>query len=58
MERGFFESGLRIDNLIRFNYFNIMLVGLGGGIYYRYGNYAFSTFNENSAYRLRLKFSF
>lgn len=58
MEKGFFESGLRIDNLLRFNYFNIMYVGLGGGIYYRFGAYAFSTQEENLAYRLRLKFSF
>ncbi len=58
MEKGFFESGLRIDNFLRFNYLNIMYVGLGGGIYYRFGEYAFPTLEDNLAYRLRLKFSF
>jgi hypothetical protein len=58
MEKGFFESGLRVDNLLRFNYLNIMYVGIGGGIYYRLGAYAFPTLEENLAYRFRLKFSF
>ncbi|MFK7775898.1 MAG: DUF5686 family protein [Saprospiraceae bacterium] len=58
MEKGFFESGFRVDNLLRFNYFNLMYVGVGGGIYYRYGDYAFSALEDNLAYRLRLKFSF
>lgn len=58
MEKGFFESGLRIDNLLRFNYLNLMYMGLGGGIYYRFGDYAFPTLEGNLAYRLRLNFSF
>ncbi len=58
MEKGFFESGFRVDNLVRFNYFNIMYVGVGGGIYYRFGNYALPTLEENLAYRFRIKFSF
>lgn len=58
MEKGFFESGLRVDNLLRFNYFNIMHVGLGAGIYYRFGDYSYSILEDNLAYRLRLKFSF
>ena len=58
MEKGFFESGFRVDNLLRFNYFNFMYVGIGGGIYYRHGAYAFPTLEENLAYRVRLKFSF
>ena len=57
MEKGFFESGLRIDNLLLVNYFNFIYVGLGGGIYYRYGDYAFSTPQENLAYRFRLNFT-
>ena len=58
MEKGFFESGLRVDNLLRFNYLNIMYVGIGGGIYYRLGAYAFPTLEKNLACRFRLKFSF
>ena len=58
MEKGFFESGLRIDNLLKINYLNLMYLGFGGGIYYRYGDYAFAQTKDNLAYRLRLKFTF
>jgi len=58
LEDGFFESGLRIDNLLRFNYVNIMYMGIGGGIYYRWGKNALPTFEENLGYRARLRFTF
>jgi len=57
MEKGYLESGLVIDNLIRIPYINFAYIGLGAGIYYRYGAYAFSTLNENFAYRLTLDFT-
>ena len=58
LENGLFETGLRIDNLIKLNYVNFMYLGLGGGIYYRYGKNAFPLLEDNLAYRLRIKFSF
>ena len=58
LENGLFETGLRIDNLVKLNYLNVMYLGLGGGIYYRYGKNAFPLLEDNLAYRFRLKFSF
>ncbi len=58
MEKGYLESGIRVDNLYRFNYVNLLYLGIGGGIYYRYGNYALPEMAENFAYRFRLSMSF
>ncbi len=48
LEKGFFESGILLNNLI-----NIGLANLGFGGYYRYGAYSFDRWQEN----LSLKFS-
>lgn len=58
MEKGYYETGLQIDNLLRFNYFNLMYLGVGMGVYYRTGAYAFDDYKENLAYRFRLRFSY
>ena len=44
-EKGFFESGLQVDNILKFNYFNIVYLGLGAAVYYRYGHYSLSGHN-------------
>ncbi|HRY33142.1 MAG TPA: DUF5686 family protein [Bacteroidales bacterium] len=48
MEKGYFESGLLLNNLL-----NIQFTGIGVGAYYRYGSYAFRRWQDN----LSLKFS-
>lgn len=53
-ERGLFESGLKIDNLIKLNYMNLAYIGVGCGVYYRYGSYASNQPKNN----LNLKLSF
>ena len=58
LENGLLEVGLRVDNIIKLNYFNVMYFGLGGGIYYRYGKNALPLLEDNFAYRFRLLFSF
>ena len=58
MEKGFLESGLVLDNIIRIPYINLAYIGLGAGVYYRYGAYAFPSLNDNLAYRLTLDFNF
>ncbi|MCU0383613.1 MAG: hypothetical protein MUF68_06045, partial [Cyclobacteriaceae bacterium] len=55
---GFFESGVGLNNLIRFNYINIGYMGLGGAVFYRYGNYAKANVQDNLTYRFQLSFSF
>lgn len=39
LEKGFWESGLVVDNLIRINYFNVMHIGFGVAAYRRFGAY-------------------
>ena len=58
LEKGFFESGLEVNNLYRFSYLNIAYLGLGAGVYYRHGSYQLPTVEENLAYRLLISFSF
>ena len=42
MEKGFFESGLLLDNILVLN-----TSGLGVGVFYRYGPYAFENVQDN-----------
>lgn len=56
-EKGYFESGLQLDNLLKFNYFNIMYLGFGVAAYYRYGPYAHSQFDKNLALKVTMNFS-
>jgi hypothetical protein len=52
MEKGYYESGLLINNIIR----QLGFVGYGFGVYYRYGPYSFSNISNNFAYKLSLTF--
>lgn len=56
-ENGLFESGLQIDNMIKINYLNIAYLGLGAGIYYRYGPYAGNKASDNTAYKFSMTFT-
>ena len=47
LEKGFFEGGVVVNNLLRFNYLNMGYLGLGLGVFYRYGPNALATFKEN-----------
>ena len=53
MEKGFFESGFVLDNLIKTGF-----TGLGLGCYYRYGAYAFKDPKDNLAVKMSLTISF
>jgi hypothetical protein len=35
--KGIIESGLQIENIIKFRYVNLLYIGFGAGAYYRYG---------------------
>lgn len=54
MEKGFFESGLQIDNIVRVNYFNVAYLGLGAGVNYRYGAYHLPEMKDNIAFNISL----
>jgi hypothetical protein len=57
MERGYFESGLALYNLLRINYVHVGWLGLGLKVLYRYGPYQLPTWQENTAIRLTLTLS-
>ena len=52
LERGFFESGLVVDNLYRQKIANVAYVGVGMGVFYRWGPNALPSSADNLAYRL------
>lgn len=57
MERGFWESGLELANLIKFNSgFNAQ--GWGIGVFYRYGPYALPETGDNLRFTLSLTAAF
>lgn len=58
MEKGFYESGLLLQNLVRFSYLDMAYLGLGGGAFYRYGSYAWPTAKDNLALKLVTSFTF
>ncbi len=58
MEKGYYESGLMINNIIRANYFNVCYLGLGGGAFMRYGAYAYPKWEDNMAYKFSLTVTF
>ncbi len=52
LEKGFFEAGVGIDNLLMFKILKSYNIGIGGRVYYRYGKYQKPEFKDNFAYRL------
>lgn len=58
MEKGYYESGLMINNIIRANYFNVCYLGLGGGAFVRYGAYAYPKWEDNMAYKISFTVTF
>jgi hypothetical protein len=58
MEKGFFESGLIVNNLLRINYLNAAYFNFGIGGFYRYGTYQQAGSINNFAARMTVSFSF
>lgn len=50
-EKGYFETGLRIDNILKLNF-----SGFGAGIFHRYGGYQKPDLKDNIAAKLTLTF--
>ncbi len=55
--KGYFESGLQLNNLIKKNYFKIAYFGFGIGGFYRYGPYVNASPKENIALNFTLTFT-
>lgn len=56
--KGYFESGIGANNLLRMNYVNVAFLGLGFGAFYRWGHYALPTVRQNMRFQLDLSLSF
>ena len=56
-DRGYFESGLIINNLLRFKYINAFYIGLGIGTFYRYGYYSYDKTRDNFALKISASIS-
>ena len=56
--KGFFESGIGFNNLIRWKYANVAYFGFGASAFYRYGPYQLPTLDDNLVYRINFDFSF
>lgn len=57
-EKGLFESGLMIKNLYRRNLFSLAWIGIGGGVFYRYGYYSLPDNADNFAFKWGVNISF
>ncbi len=53
LEKGYFETGFLLNNLLRRGY-----LGIGAGFYYRYGPYAYSDETKNVAVKFSISFNF
>lgn len=52
LEKGYFESGLMVDNLYRQRFLKLFYIGVGIGVFRRWGANELSNNNDNWAYRL------
>ena len=56
-EKGLYESGLQLDNLIKTKYLNVSYLGMGAGAFVRYGPYAAGKFNKDVVFTLSMTFT-
>jgi hypothetical protein len=57
-EKGLFESGLMIKNIYRRSLYSLVYIGIGGGVFYRYGYYALPKAADNWAFKWGVSISF
>ncbi len=58
MNRGYFETGFALDNLLRFNLINFVQMGIGAGVFYRYGTYHLAKEIDNYTFKIRAGITF
>jgi hypothetical protein len=51
------ESGLQLDNLVRFNYLNVAYLGIGGAVFYRWGGLQAERWQDNLSFRATMRFT-
>jgi len=58
MNKGYHESGLVINDIIRVSIFNFCYVGVGTGVFYNYGVYSSDTWEDNIKLKVSGNISF
>ncbi len=58
MAKGYFESGIIANNLISKQFLGIVRMGVGAGVFYRYGAYAFKNQLDNLAVKATFSYNF
>ncbi|MCY7408797.1 MAG: DUF5686 and carboxypeptidase regulatory-like domain-containing protein [Chitinophagales bacterium] len=58
MQKGYFESGIVANNLLARKFAGIVRLGVGVGVFYRYGSYSFSNELDNFAFKGTLSYYF
>jgi hypothetical protein len=53
----YIESGLMINNIVRTNFNKLFYIGLGVGVFYRYGYYSLATVKDNTAVKVSVSVS-
>ncbi len=56
--KGYIESGIGLNNILRARYVNVAYWGFGGAVFYRYGPYQFAQPSDNLFWRLTAQFGF
>lgn len=57
LEAGFMESGLAANNIVKINCFDVGYIGVGAGVFYRYGGNQLANKRDNTALKLALTYS-
>ncbi len=56
--KGLYESGIMVKNIYRKSFSNLFYLGIGGGVFYRYGYYHLDKPIDNWAFKFGINFSF
>lgn len=56
-DKFFSETGLQVDNILKMNYLNVGYLGLGAGVFYRYGGYAYGNSSDDAIFKITMSFS-
>ena len=56
-EKVYLETGLQLDNILKFNFQNLGYLGMGGAVFCRHGAYAKPEAKDNLAYKFTMTFS-
>lgn len=56
-EKGLYESGLQLGNLLKFRYLNVGYMGFGAGAFVRYGPYATGRFADDAVFTFSMTFT-